>query len=109
MARIIAPDAQQHRTGFDTDYVPNNPLLVATEEVAGVDLALDVIKACVVAVSDDRLAHGLELLKVADDVATVEGGARGQGRLVDNHGRILGHLFGHTKTARHSLPEKVFG
>ena len=64
IARIIVADAQQHRTGFDTDYVPNNPLLVATEEVAGADLALNVIKACVVAVSDDRLAHGFELLIV---------------------------------------------
>ena len=64
--------------------------LVATEEVAGVDLVGHVVQAGVVAVGDDGLADRLELLQVADDLAAEERSAWLQGGLVDDHGGSLG-------------------
>ena len=64
--------------------------LIATEDVAGVDLILDVIKAGVVAVGDDGMRLFLECLKIVDDLAAEEGRAIGKSWLVDNDFSTLG-------------------
>ena len=57
---------------------------IAAEDVAGVDLLLDVIEAGVVAICDDGVATGLELLEVVDDEAAEKGGAVFKGGFVDD-------------------------
>ena len=59
--------------------------LVAFEEVAGVDFGEDVVEAGVVAVGDDGGGLGLEGGQVVDDERAEEGGAVGEGGLVDDH------------------------
>ena len=62
-------------------------LLVATEEVAGVDLVFHIVEDGVVAVGDDGIALTLELGQVVDDTAAEEHGAVGEGRFVDDDPR----------------------
>ena len=57
---------------------------IATEDVAGVDLLLDVVEAGVVAVGDDGVAAGLEFLQVVYHKAAEEGAAVLEGGLVDD-------------------------
>lgn len=58
--------------------------LVATEEVAGVNFVLNIIKDGIVAVGDDGVALGLEGCKVVDHQGTEEGAAIGKSRFVDD-------------------------
>ena len=58
--------------------------LVAAEEVAGVDLVLDVVEDGVVTVGDDGGTLSFEFGEVVDDFAAEEGGAVFERRLVDD-------------------------
>lgn len=56
--------------------------LVSAEDVAGINLLLDVIKAGVIPICDDGLGHFLEFLQVVDHEAAEEGGAVFEGGFV---------------------------
>lgn len=75
---------------FDRLSDPVRRGLVAAEEVAGVDFVGDVGEGGVEAVGDDGVRAGLELGEVADHLAAEEGGAGGEGRLVDDDLGALG-------------------
>ena len=64
--------------------------LVATEDVAGIDLGGDVAEGVVEAVGDDGFAAGLEGGEVVDDEAAEEGGAVGERGLIDDDLGALG-------------------
>lgn len=51
--------------------------LIAAEEVAGVDFALDIVEDGIVAIGDDGLRLLLESLEVVNDLAAEEGGTVG--------------------------------
>ena len=63
----------------------SNLYSIATENVAGVDLLLDVVEATVVAVCYDGLASLLEFFEVIHYDTTEEGAAVFEGGLVDNN------------------------
>ena len=63
---------------------------IPTEEVAGIDLFVDVVEDGVVTVGDDGSREALELGEVVDDTATEEQGAIGQRGLVDDDLGALG-------------------
>lgn len=60
-------------------------MLVAFEDVAGIDLWGDVGEAGVEAVGDDGVGLRLELLQIVDNEAAEESGAVLKCRLVDDH------------------------
>lgn len=57
---------------------------IATEDVASIDLGLDVVQTGVVPICYDGVAAGLELLEVIYDEAAEEGVAVLEGGLVDD-------------------------
>lgn len=59
-------------------------VLVAFEDVAGIDFGGDVVEDGVVAVGDDGITLGLEGGEVVDDEAAEEGGAVRKGGLIDD-------------------------
>ena len=59
--------------------------LVTTEDVARIDLVLNIVKASIIAVGDEGLTLCLELIEVIDHLAAEECGAVFKGWLVDNH------------------------
>ena len=59
-------------------------VLVAFEDVAGIDFGGDVVEDGIVAVGDDGLGLGLEGGEVVDDKAAEEGAAVWKGGLVDD-------------------------
>ena len=65
-------------------------LLIAAEDVAGIDLGLHVVEGGVVAVGDDGGGLLLEGGEVVDDAAAEEGVAVGEGGLVDDDRGALG-------------------
>ena len=65
-------------------------MLVAAEDVAGVEFGGDVGEGGVVAVGDDGLGHGFEAVEVVDDLAAEERGAVSERRLVDDDGGTFG-------------------
>ena len=74
--------------------------LVATEEVASVNLGLNVIEDGIVAVGDDGIALCLELIHIVDHLTTKERGSIGKGGFVDNDCGSLGFdAFHHTLNA----------
>ena len=71
--------------------------LVAAEEVAGIDLVLDIIQTGVIAVGYDGVAAALELIKIVHHLTAKEGITILKRRLVDNDLGSLGlDAFHHT-------------
>ena len=64
--------------------------LIPSEDVAGVNLILNVVQAGVVTVSDDGLGEGLELCQVVHYPAAEKRSAILKGRFIDNHLGTLG-------------------
>ena len=62
----------------------SHELLVTSKQIAGVNLAFDIIEGGIVAIGDDCLGEALELGEVVDYAASKESGAIGEGRLVDD-------------------------
>ena len=60
-------------------------ILIAFEDVAGVDFGGDVGEAGVEAVGDDGMGHLLELFQIVDNEAAEESGAVLKRRLVYDH------------------------
>ena len=58
--------------------------LVPSENISGINLLLYVVQADIVAVGNDCIAHALELVQVVHDLATKEGLAVVESRLVDH-------------------------
>ena len=65
-------------------FLPYFNRLVSSKYIPGIYLLLDIVKTCVIAVSDDCMAFRLEGIQIVNNLATEESAAVFKCRLVDD-------------------------